>query len=557
MISFLLDTLLATGVLIALVLVLRKPVARAFGAQFAYALWLLPLLRFVMPPIWLPASFAAVPEAPVAATIELGVSTAATAAVVIPAATPSAAVSAPAVSLSVPWAELALAAWLCGAVVFLAWRWVNYRRMRGDLLAQARPVGEVGQIRLVETPAVSAPVAFGVIDKVVALPMFFMALEDRAARDLAIAHELAHHRGRDLAANILAQPILALHWFNPLAWLAWRAMRRDQEAACDARVIAAQGRAERARYAEVIASFAAGPRLALAAPMACPMLGEKSIVHRLRSLAMDDVSRRRRLLGRGLLVAGGLALPFTATVTYAASESPEAPTAPKPVSSHRMVIVDVDDGADPDDPTLHTRTVTRDGRTVILKTDRPLSDAEAQDRVDRAFENLARLNDLPVPPIPALPLAPHAPPVPAATPAPPVPPTPPAPGFAFGNGADADFSSFERDMKVWEKKMEKWGRDYGDHYARNTKALAEVNARAIPEVIESCDGNPTTVTRNEITPDGRQRIIVCDRVAKRQALGGLRSARASIATNRQMDPDVRADVLEELDSEIKRIESDS
>ena len=37
-------------------------------------------------------------------------------------------------------------------------------------------------------------------------------------RELAIAHELAHHRGRDLLANMLAQAVLALHWFNPLAW---------------------------------------------------------------------------------------------------------------------------------------------------------------------------------------------------------------------------------------------------------------------------------------------------------------------------------------------------
>ncbi len=66
------------------------------------------------------------------------------------------------------------------------------------LLDGARPVGEAGTVRLVETPAVSSPVAFGVSDKVVALPVGFMASENRAARDLAIEHELAHHRGRDL-----------------------------------------------------------------------------------------------------------------------------------------------------------------------------------------------------------------------------------------------------------------------------------------------------------------------------------------------------------------------
>ena len=45
MIAWLTDTLLYTGALIALVLVLRRPVARHFGAQMSYALWALPLLR--------------------------------------------------------------------------------------------------------------------------------------------------------------------------------------------------------------------------------------------------------------------------------------------------------------------------------------------------------------------------------------------------------------------------------------------------------------------------------------------------------------------------------
>ena len=53
--SFLTDTLVWTGVLIAAVLVLRRPVARLFGPGMSYALWLLPLLRFALPPIPLPA----------------------------------------------------------------------------------------------------------------------------------------------------------------------------------------------------------------------------------------------------------------------------------------------------------------------------------------------------------------------------------------------------------------------------------------------------------------------------------------------------------------------
>ena len=61
--TWLIDTALYTALLIALVLVLRRPVARHFGPSMAYALWALPLLRLVLPPLVLPASLAPAPEA--------------------------------------------------------------------------------------------------------------------------------------------------------------------------------------------------------------------------------------------------------------------------------------------------------------------------------------------------------------------------------------------------------------------------------------------------------------------------------------------------------------
>ena len=53
--TWLLDTLAWTAALLALVLVLRRPVARHFGPQAAYALWALPALRLFLPPVELPA----------------------------------------------------------------------------------------------------------------------------------------------------------------------------------------------------------------------------------------------------------------------------------------------------------------------------------------------------------------------------------------------------------------------------------------------------------------------------------------------------------------------
>ena len=51
MTDWLLGTLLATSGLIVLVLLIREPVRRHFGARVAYGLWLIPAARLLMPTI--------------------------------------------------------------------------------------------------------------------------------------------------------------------------------------------------------------------------------------------------------------------------------------------------------------------------------------------------------------------------------------------------------------------------------------------------------------------------------------------------------------------------
>jgi bla regulator protein blaR1 len=125
MTDWLLDTLLWTGVLLALVLLLRRPVARHFGAQAAYALWALPFLRLLTPGITLPAWMNPAPEpasAPVAEAVTVSLSAAG--------APVAAAVSSPAAGLPIDWLALGLAAWLVGAFVFLVFRFRAYFEMR-------------------------------------------------------------------------------------------------------------------------------------------------------------------------------------------------------------------------------------------------------------------------------------------------------------------------------------------------------------------------------------------------------------------------------------------
>ncbi len=494
-------------------LVLRRPVARGFGPGLAYALWALPLLRLVLPPLVLPAR--RVTDTIVVAGV---------------ASSPmqSPAMEAPAWSSALVCAPLLEAVWLAGAIAFLLWRTWSYFAMRRSLLRGAVPVGREGRVRLLESPGTPAPVAFGLIDKVVALPLGFMERQP-AARDLAIAHELQHHAGHDLAVNFATQPLLALHWFNPLAWMGWRALRRDQEAACDARVLAGRDASTRAAYARLITSFAKGPHLALAAPMACPVLGEKSIIHRLRSLTMSEPTKTNRLIGRLLIGAGIIALPLTASVTYAASDAPtpppppaapdaptppDAPDAPQVQTKVIMIHADGKHGdqammmGDDDEKGMTTRTVTRGGRTYVFKTNKPMSDAEVDKRV-------AELEAAPMPPIPPMP--PMAPGAPAAP----------------------------HQVRTIVMKHDGAG--------------MEAMSMAGPDMaMAHCDGGQATNVNSDQVVEGKRRvtrIVMCNKGGdKVHTLAALRSARDQVAGDANIPAEAKASALKQIDEQIAKLD---
>jgi bla regulator protein blaR1 len=154
-------TLVWTGVLIAAVLLLRRPVARHFGPQVAYALWALPLARLLLPPITLPAWMrppAALPDpaaAPIpgdAALVWQGASALPPTAAELP---QPAGFDLIAFLSDLPLIEGLLLLWLSGAAVFLCRRFAAYFELRDELLSGARELGRIRTrlrtIRLVET----------------------------------------------------------------------------------------------------------------------------------------------------------------------------------------------------------------------------------------------------------------------------------------------------------------------------------------------------------------------------------------------------------------------
>jgi beta-lactamase regulating signal transducer with metallopeptidase domain len=319
--DWLLGTLFATSGLIVLVLLLREPVRRQFGSRVAYSLWLIPAARLLMP------TLTETVERPVSMTepSSLMMSQVSAEPLLLSSLAPT--------ELSLieqlgGWQTILLTVWLGVAAGLFVARIMAFRRDRNIILANAEDLGWIGSIQLVQSADVSGPVAFGIFEKVIAVPADFEFLYAPHERRLALDHELAHHRSGDLIVNLFAFVLLCLQWFNPLAWIAHAAFRFDQEAACDARVLDMGKAQDRADYGRAIAKAASGRALLFASA-----LDRRNMLHRRLKSMLTSPSSGRRTTGRLIVISAiAVALPLTATRAINYIDMPSTPTPASPVA---------------------------------------------------------------------------------------------------------------------------------------------------------------------------------------------------------------------------------
>ena len=208
-------------------------------------LWLAVGVRFVLPwgiPLQLPRPQSA-PLAAAADTVqELG-------ALPLPdlaAAAPAAAGALPWYARLTPWHILA-AVWLAGMLVLALRGIAGYWRLRRSVaLACKAPDGCYGGA------CVAAPFTLGILRPRIYLPDSLQG----AARQAVLLHEQTHIRRGDPLTKPLFYAAVCLHWFNPLAWLAFRGFERDMEAACDEAAVQGRPLPERSAYCETLLQFA-------------------------------------------------------------------------------------------------------------------------------------------------------------------------------------------------------------------------------------------------------------------------------------------------------------
>ncbi|TWT85738.1 Regulatory protein BlaR1 [Posidoniimonas polymericola] len=127
-----------------------------------------------------------------------------------------------------------------------------------DVVLHACDEVGVRRPRIKRVPSLGAPALFGVLRPTLCLPADEPLTSDELR--MVALHEAAHLRRRDCLTAWLLTPVRALHWCNPIAWLALGRYERYREQACDEAVRRRLPAAQLKDYADLLLRFAsAGP----------------------------------------------------------------------------------------------------------------------------------------------------------------------------------------------------------------------------------------------------------------------------------------------------------
>ena len=156
-----------------------------------------------------------------------------------------------------------------------------------------------------------SPCLFGVLRPAVYVTP--QAAENPDTLRHVLAHELTHYAHLDHLWSLLRCFSLALHWYNPLVWLAVGLSKQDGELACDEGAVARLGEAERIPYGRTLVDMVAarGPRPADLLSCSTAMTGgEKSIKKRVTQIVKKPETVKIALFAAVALVALAVVFVF-------------------------------------------------------------------------------------------------------------------------------------------------------------------------------------------------------------------------------------------------------
>ena len=322
------EWIVSSSVLIVLVIALRRLLRGRISLRLQYALWLLVLVRLLIPGTVgesalsvqrpLEAAESRIVETPLPGNWAVVVLPAGGEGVAVPedgGGTPVQGdlppVSDPEPStvgvLLQPLGVLLRHLWYAGMAVtgllLLVSNLAFYRKLRRS---RNRIEPEIST-KVYVTDAIQSPCLFGVPFPAVYVPA--AVAESPEALGHVLAHELSHRRHADHIWTVLRGLCLVLHWYNPLVWWAAALCRRDCELACDEAAVQSLGEGQRAAYGRTLVGLA--ERHSGLLRCATSMSGS-DLKERIAALVAKPTTRRLAAAGMGLAVVVIAVCVFTA-----------------------------------------------------------------------------------------------------------------------------------------------------------------------------------------------------------------------------------------------------
>jgi TonB family protein len=197
-----------------------------------------------------------------------------------------------------PWIPIL---WAAGALAVLGRLTAGMIRLAW-LKRTAQPIESAGGVPCLESNRVSMPMTYGAFQPVILLPAGHNAWPVERLR-LVLAHEFVHVQQHDCLFQIVMQFACALHWYNPLVWLAAGQLRKERERACDDGVLrqGISGPEYAGHLLELVRTLQPGRTPSLAVAMAHQSHLESRLV------ALLDAKINRNKVGRKAALATILA----------------------------------------------------------------------------------------------------------------------------------------------------------------------------------------------------------------------------------------------------------
>ena len=171
----------------------------------------------------------------------------------------------PAISSQLVWIV-----WGCVAALIVAVSLLAYLRLQKQVKGAAKVRGGY------ESDKIETAFVLGFFKPKIYIPSGMSP----AARTQILAHERTHLEKGDHWMKVIAFLALALHWFNPLVWVAYLMLCKDIEIACDERVVQFMELDERKQYASALLQCSTNRIYYAACPVA---FGEVSVKYRIQS----------------------------------------------------------------------------------------------------------------------------------------------------------------------------------------------------------------------------------------------------------------------------------